>query len=216
MLRAAHGAFCERGFVGTTMDVIAEGAGVAVQTLYFTFHTKAALLEETVGAAILGFERWDPKLGAIVVATPRQAFAEFHPWFPAFERSQTAAEALAGFVDSTLDILQRVAPLVLVMSAAAGSDEQVERAVKLAEERRVDGYAFVVELMARRFKLRRGVSQRRATDILLTILSAETYHQLADRRGWSVADCRKWFLQLLEQQLLEPRAAPSRQRKAPR
>ena len=45
MLDAAYDLFCEQGFRATTMDAIAQRAGVAVQTLYFTFHTKDALLQ---------------------------------------------------------------------------------------------------------------------------------------------------------------------------
>jgi AcrR family transcriptional regulator len=43
-VKAAFALFCEHGYTGTTMAHIAEAAGVAVQTVYFTFHTKAAVL----------------------------------------------------------------------------------------------------------------------------------------------------------------------------
>src|SRR5262245_6712996 len=66
MLKAAYDAFCERGYAATTMNDIATRADVAVQTLYFTFHTKGAILEESVGAAIIGFDRWDPRAGPAV------------------------------------------------------------------------------------------------------------------------------------------------------
>src|SRR5687767_15454664 len=80
MLRAAYELFCERGYAATTMNLIAERASVAVQTLYFTFHTKAAILEEAVGAAVLGFDDWDPSAEAVLAADPRRAFAQYHPW----------------------------------------------------------------------------------------------------------------------------------------
>ena len=43
-MRAAIEVFTESGYVGARMSDIADRAGVAVQTVYFTFHTKAELL----------------------------------------------------------------------------------------------------------------------------------------------------------------------------
>lgn len=205
VLQAAYGLFCARGYAATTMDAIAKEAGVAVQTLYFTFHTKGAILNEAVGAAVVGFERWDPRAELAVINNPRQAFTDMHPWFPAFERAKTQVQALAVFVDAALDILVRVSPLVSVMAAAV-ADPEVKTMSEVGEQRRVEGYQMVIESLAKRGGLRRGVTIRRATDILLTVLSGETYQHLAIRRGWSHAECRKWFLDVLVQQLL-PRAS---------
>lgn len=208
MLRAAYDAFCEGGYAATTMDVIAGRADVAVQTLYFTFHTKGAMLAEAVGAAIMGFERWDPRAGPAVTADPRGAFMEFHPWFAAFDAAPTQADALVVFIDASLDILMRVGPLATVMTTAAATDAQVRAAGALGEQRRVEGYALVVDLLTKRGKLRRGVSARKATDVLLALLSGETYEHLALRRGWSRAELRKWLVDVLSHQLLAKTAEP--------
>ncbi len=202
MLRASYDLFCERGFAGTTMGLIAERAGVAVQTLYFTFNTKSRILEETVGACISGFDHWDPRAEAAIAADPRKAITELHRWFPAFEDAKTQADALVVFVDASIEILARVGPLVIATASAAASDPHWKVASEVGEQRRVDAYALVVEYLAKRGKLRRGVDLRLATDVMLTILSAETYHHLSVRRGWSRAECRKWFLDVLGQQLL--------------
>jgi AcrR family transcriptional regulator len=199
MLRAAYELFCERGFAGTTMELIAQRAGVAVQTLYFTFHTKSAVLEEAMGAAIMGFTRWDPRITLAVEVNARQAFRQ-QAWFEAFERAATAQEALGVFLESSLEIFRRVAPLALVQAAAAVSDPDVRAAVELGERRRVEGFTLVVELLAKRARLRRGMSVRRASDILLTLLSAETYHHFTQRRGWSPSDYGKWLTETLRSQ----------------
>ena len=44
IVEAAHRLFTIQGYASTTMGQVAEAAGVAVQTVYFVFHTKAALL----------------------------------------------------------------------------------------------------------------------------------------------------------------------------
>src|SRR5450432_697012 len=58
MVRAAYDLFSVHGYFGTTISAIAKEAGVAVPTIYYTFGTKAALLGESLGAAIVGFDRW--------------------------------------------------------------------------------------------------------------------------------------------------------------
>lgn len=54
ILDAAHRLFAERGYAGTRMADIATEAGVAVQTVYFTFHTKAELLDACVARGVMG------------------------------------------------------------------------------------------------------------------------------------------------------------------
>ena len=65
IITAASEVFAERGYVGARMTDIATRAGVAVQTVYFTFHTKAELLKACFDHAVLGPERLPP---------PQQAF----------------------------------------------------------------------------------------------------------------------------------------------
>ena len=54
IIEAAHAEFLERGFHGATVVSIAERAGVASQTVYFVFHTKAELISAVIDAAVMG------------------------------------------------------------------------------------------------------------------------------------------------------------------
>src|SRR5215218_9947783 len=54
IVRAAAEEFRLRGYHGATMSAIAERAGVAVQTVYFVFHTKPALLTAAIDSAVIG------------------------------------------------------------------------------------------------------------------------------------------------------------------
>ena len=54
IIASAYGLFCENGYRATTMDLIAQQAGVAVQTVYFTFHTKDDLLKAVFEWTVLG------------------------------------------------------------------------------------------------------------------------------------------------------------------
>jgi AcrR family transcriptional regulator len=203
MLKAAYTLFCRHGYVATTMDAIAKEAGVAVQTLYFTFHTKAAVLEECVGAGIIGFERWVPPQDSFDVdaADPDQ-LRQWHPWFRPFEEERDAEKALAIFVDASAPIMERLAPLIAVLNGANG-DPEAKRNNEVAEKRRVESYGLVVAMLAKKKGgLRHGLTVKRGTDILLTLLSGDVWNALATSRGWSTKECRNFLVDALIHALL--------------
>jgi hypothetical protein len=47
------------------------------------------------------------------------------------------------------------------------------------------------------------VTEPRATDILAVVLGTEMYHALVSGRGWSAAECLRFLIDVLTQQLLE-------------
>lgn len=199
MLSAAYRQFCANGYVATTMEAIAAEAGVAVQTLYFTFRAKGAILGETLGAAITGFENWsNPPAGPIAVETQ----VNLHDWYDEFSAEPDARKALALFVDNGSEINGRVGPLIAAMHAASG-DPEVAAVGALAEQRRVDVFRWAVNgLAGKAGGLRPGLTAERATDVLLVLFSAETYHALTAGRGWSAGECQRFQTELLAQQLL--------------
>jgi AcrR family transcriptional regulator len=94
---AAITCFTTAGYDGTTMAQIAKEAGVAVQTLYFTFHTKAQLLQQTLERAVLG--------DGPPVPPPQTQ------WYQAMLAQPAIRPALEHLVSGVSEILQRVAPL---------------------------------------------------------------------------------------------------------
>jgi AcrR family transcriptional regulator len=200
MVHAAYREFCREGYAGATMNAIAEEADVAVQTLYYTFHSKAALFGEALGGAIVGFDQWRE-------APPDPTIAEllpWHSWWADFESAPTAHDALDVFVTGGADILGRVAPLVGALHGAAG-DPEGAAVVRVSEERRTETYRELVHLIARKPPgLREGLSRPAATDIVLALFTAEAYRTLSESRGWSSSRCRRFFSDLLATQLLGP------------
>ena len=198
MVHAAYRLFCAEGYLGTTMKAVADEAGVAVQTLYYTFHTKATLLDETIGAAVVGFEHWreppaDPELADLL---------PWLQWWASFEAAQSAREALDLFITHGVHILERIAPLVAAMHGAAG-DPEAASVVRVGEARRAGAYQEAARILARKpGGLRRGVSEATATDLLVVLFSAELYQALSAGRGWTRARCTSFFRQLLGTQLL--------------
>lgn len=160
-----------------------------------------------MGAAIIGFDRWDPRAEPAVQADARKAFKQFHTWFHDFDSAKTQRDALVVFVDASLGIMSRITPLWLVMETAAAADPEVRAHGDIGEQRRVEGYQLIIEALAKRGGLRRGVTIKRGTDILLALLSGEMHRQLTVVRKWTQQECRKWYLDVLEQQLLPARDA---------
>src|SRR5678810_125007 len=97
IVKAAYRLFCAQGYAGTTMAQIAETAGVAVQTVYFVFHTKAAVLSRAYDFAVMGEDEpqlpWD------------------QPWYRAMVDADDLDEALRQLVSGVGEITRRLTPL---------------------------------------------------------------------------------------------------------
>ncbi len=187
MLTAARELFVARGYAATTMKAIAEQAGMAVQTLYFTFATKRAILLELLDTAIAGDT--EP------VATMDR------PWFAA-ALAAPPGEQIRLQVAAAAEILGRVAPLLEVVRSAAATDPELAEIwqANIAARRTVQ-HRLVAELAAKE-GLRQDVSVERGADIALALTAPETYRLLVGDRGWSAEDWRQWVTDLLATQLL--------------
>jgi AcrR family transcriptional regulator len=198
MVRAAYDLFSAHGYLGTTISAIAKEAGVAVPTIYYTFGTKAALLGESLGAAIVGFDRWrepppDPQMEDLVAS---------HEWWREFESTPTSHAAFDVFFSHGVGILERVAPLVATLHGAAGDPEAAE-VLRISEHRRVATYRECVRVIATRpGALRTGLTPAKATDVLIVLFSAEFYRSIRVGRGWSARRTATFLRELLSAQLL--------------
>ena len=198
MVRAAYDRFCERGYLGTTISEVAKQAGVAVPTIYYTFGTKAVLLEESLGAAVLGFDRWreppaDPDITDLL---------PWHHWWDEFQAAPTSDAAFEVFFSHGVDILERVAPLVATLHGAAGEQEAAE-VVRASEQRRIQAYRETVRVISGKPRgLRPGLTPATATDILVVLFSSELYQSIRTGRGWSAKRTTTFLHDLLSAQLL--------------
>lgn len=187
VVKAAYTLFCERGYAGTTMAQIAEAAEVAVQTVYFTFHTKAALLSRAYDFAVMGEdEPLDPQK---------------QPWYVAMTAEPDVTEALRHVVTGLGEITRRVTPLYLVARTAADGDPDTARVMAFHERWRADGYRRMLELLSAKSEFRSGLSLARATDLLLLFAGMDTYHVLVGTRGWSHEQWVDWTVATVAEQL---------------
>lgn len=185
MIQAAHRLFLADGYEATTMQAVADAAGVAVQTVYYTFKTKAQLLAQVEGFAVLGDR-------------PSAQWRDT----TAGERLRTATSAdelIKDFVSMDTDIKSRLAPLVAAVGSALPSDPET---VASRERGRSDFFKQFVDSLARLAPLRPGMSVRRALDILLAVNSLPTFVELTTRRGWTTRQWQNWLTHTIQTQFL--------------
>jgi Transcriptional regulator len=188
--KAAYALFCDRGYAGTTMADIADAAGVAVQTVYFTFHTKSELLSGTYDFAVLGEgERLPPE---------KQA------WYGKMTAEPDVTNALRHMVEGVGAILTRATPLDTVVRASAGSDPDTARVRAFHERWRAEGFRTMLELLRPKSALRTGVSPERATHLLLLYLGMDIYRVLVHDFGWTHNDWVDWTVATVAEQVFAP------------
>lgn len=184
ILDAAYASFAADGYRATTMQAVADRAGVAVQTVYFVFHTKDDLLCAVQERAVIGDDRVPP---------PQQA-----------ELAAAAAEpdlrrAVELFVRGNLAILERVGPLIPTWHAVAG--DPVGQVWRHLEELRYEGYGDLLVQLSARAPLRSGLSHRQATDLLFVLLGPELFRSLVNELGWPSETYAIWVQRTIGEQL---------------
>lgn len=187
IVKAAYGLFCAQGYAGTTMAQIAEAAGVAVQSVYFTFHTKATLLSRAYDFAVMGEE--EPQI------------PQLQPWYRAMTTEPDVTQALRHFVTGVSEITRRVTPLAIAAQVAADGDPDTARVMTFHDGMQADGYREVVKLLSAKAELRPGLSLERGTDLLLLYAGTDVYHVLVEMRGWSHDELLSWAVVTLADQL---------------
>jgi AcrR family transcriptional regulator len=180
---AAKELFTSRGFESTTIDEIAEKAGVPVPTVYGLFKSKKGILQEMMERALFGRE---------YEALVQQAREITQP----FERLRGVAKIARNVYDSER------AEMNLLRSAAVVGPEFVELE-RERERRRFERQSVTLDQLAAAKALRTGLSSSTAREILWALSCREPYRLLVVERKWSPDRYEKWLGDLLIQALLE-------------
>ena len=189
MLEAARELFVRNGYGATTLKEVADRAGVAVQTIYFTFGNKRVLLKELVDVAIAG--DLEP------VATMDR------PWFQEAVAAPAAEAHLRLHVGGTRRILERVAPIVEMLRAAAAADPAIAGQWDDPVDPRFAVHLEAARSLVAKPGLRAGVTAEHTADLLFVLLSPELYQLFVRDRGWSPERWEKWAGDTLVSQLCQ-------------
>lgn len=189
IIRAAHVEFVESGFQGATMASIARRAGVATQTVYFVFHTKAELISAVIDAAVMG--EADPIL-------PQST-----DWWRAMVEEPDAVEALRIFVQGAAPIFARAATISEVLRAAAFNDPEVRRTHEMHEGLRRTAWDEVLDILEAKAPLRADRTRKQLLATFLVVFSDAVYHLYAVEEGWSHEEIEEWLCASLPGLLLD-------------
>lgn len=185
MLEAARDRFIDPGFGAATMEQIATQAGVAVQTLYYTFRTKGQLLASVVEFVASG--EVDP------------ASVMERGWFREALLSDSPTRIIELIVDNGSAIYAGVAPLAEAIRAGQ-RDNAFSVYWTSVNSGRKGGLGRMMARLAELDALK--ITPARATDIFSVIHSHETYRGLVLDSGWTHAEYQDWAKRLLGSQLL--------------
>lgn len=176
---AAEELFLADGYAATSMAAIAAAAGVSRPTVFNTFGSKVELLREIGDVRLAGDDEpvdvlSRPRGRAMLETTDPEELLRLH--------AQLGAE-----------LLDRVAPILEVLTQAAASDPEAAALLRVQEEGRLFGMGATVDRLVELGGLRDGLTPTQAKESLWLISGLEPY-ALARRRGWSLAAYTEWYL----------------------
>jgi AcrR family transcriptional regulator len=189
ILDAAGELFVRDGYGATALQDIAERAGCAVQTIYYGFGNKQTVLKEVVDRTIAGDD--EP------VATMDR------PWFREALATKTAADHLKKHVHGTRAVLERVAPIMKMVEAAAATDATIADLWPDQENPRLIVQTAAATSLLSKPGARQDVTIEHAADVLFGLLGPELYLLLVNDRQWSSAAWETWMHRTLLPQLCE-------------
>jgi AcrR family transcriptional regulator len=191
ILEAARDLFLADGYGQTTLQAIADRAGVAVQTIYFTFGNKRTVLKE---------------LGDMVVAGDDLPIPTMErPWFQEALAARTADEQILALAQGARAILDRIAPIARVLRTATVLDPEIAELWNKGNDPRYVVYAEAARVLVDKPDARTDVSAAEAADVLFALLSPELYLLLVCDRGWAPDRWQDWAYKAARVQLLTGR-----------
>lgn len=182
MLAAARSQFAEHGYIATTVESIAEAAGVSPQTFYTAFGSKRGallvLLDKMPAAADAG------RLASDLAAAPN------------------AQSELALLVDYRLRLYAGSLDVLTAVRAASAQDPDVASVWTEGEERRRRNQQKLLSSWYAQGRLRQDITRRQADDILWAMTGPDVYRLFIIERNWTRSAFRHWLVNLITRELL--------------
>jgi len=186
VLDAARQLFESRGYTRTTVNDIADAAGVSAETIYKSLGGKSGLLDGIIDATIAGPDAipYDEQQGWRDIST-----------------LSTAEQRLRAYVEFSCDILQRTRPVHTIIRSAAESEPRAAdlraRQLRLRLTRNTKHLDDFVGTA-----LRPGLSLKEAAEHYCALSSPELYELLTVQLGWSKQRHQRWLANTVQRELL--------------
>ena len=173
---AARSLFFANGYGSTTVAAIADRADVSVETIYKAFGGKAGLARALFDQALAGE-------GSISTGE-RAALVK--------REEHDARRRLLAFGGFVAEVAPRVAPVMLLIRAAAETDPEAAILWQHINDERLHGMERHAQQLADEGHLRDDVTLEEARDVFWTCTSPELYELLVLRRGWTPERFGEW------------------------
>ena len=179
VVEAARDLFVEVGWSRTTIDAVAEQAGVSRRTVFTAVGGKAALLKLALDWALVGDD--DP-----VPMVDRPAVAEM-------ERMTDPRALVALWARFVAELEVRAAPLAHVLAVAADVDAEAAEVHATSERNRLGGAWGFVGRLETIGGLRAGLSGERAVAAALVLMDPAVHRTLVVEHGWTREEYAGWI-----------------------
>lgn len=182
ILQAARVLFTERGYTATPIRLLAERSGVAVQTIYDTFGSKAGVLQGMP-------DLLDEEAGVFEIVGE-------------LNRAETPREIFALHARLRRQIRERCGDIIHILRSGAAVDPAVAAGLAEGLRRRRFGLQRTMERLAASGTLKEDLPAAHAADIASAILSDEVCDTLVEQGKWSFDEYESWVSATLYQLLV--------------
>ena len=163
--------FVERGYVPTTIDAIAERAGVSRRTVFTSVGGKAAVLKLAFDWTLAGDDE------PVAIAD--------RPEVQQMMQGEDPTALLAAWMAMNAAIARRLAALHHVLVVAADADPDAAALLATTDEQRGDGARAVIGRIADLGGLRPGLDPTEAAAIADVLIDPMPYRRLVGLHGWT-------------------------------
>jgi AcrR family transcriptional regulator len=181
IVSAAQALFLEQGYICTTIEAIAERAGVATSTVYAIFGSKRGILR-----AIR--DSWHER-------------SHIREVLDASQRSPDPQKSLEKLAEATRQQWEIGAEVTAIYTGAAAADPHAAAELSEALTGRREG----MQTFAKSLEpyLRESLDVAHAASILQALCRSEVYDELVRHSGWSVDEYQTWLLEIFKRELLQ-------------
>lgn len=188
IVAAASRLFVEDGYGATTIDAVAEAAGVSRKTVFTAVGGKLDLLKVALDWAVAGD---DLPVAVADREEMRHALA-----------ADDATALLSGCARAIVAITGRSVGLAQALEVAAGVDPAARELVEQGRRDRVVDARRIVDRVRDLGALTGGVTYREAVDLVWLATDPALFDRLVRVRGWSRKRFEKWLAGYLVTQLI--------------
>lgn len=185
---AARSLFFEHGYSGTTIDAIAQAAGVAPETVYSIFGSKRKVLSHLMDVSVGGDDQ------SIKLLDRPEPQAVLHD---TDQRHQ-----IMMFSQGITEIMTRAAQLFEVMRSAAMTEKEIADLLQNLLRERLENMSTFVKHLASNGDLRKEMGIPLAAETVWTMTSPEVFLLLTRDRNYSKGQYTTWLETTLTRLLL--------------